>query len=144
MKIEPQTSATPTSLPIFTVEPRFSVVVTRAQNTCFPFFMELCSTCIINMLTELTCPVCSAVPCIWHLLLPILLCCPSMNSLVYIFATFPYTCSSLVLFLKLFQNMNYLTTLSVVGHTILQKDFKCFMPEAVLITYKIFADMIEM
>lgn len=66
MKIEPQTPATPTPLPIFTVESRFSMVVTRAQNTCFPFFMELCSTCIIDMLTQLMCPVCSAVPWVWH------------------------------------------------------------------------------
>lgn len=89
MKIEPQTPATPTPLPIFTVEPRFSMVVTRAQNTCFPFFMELCSTCIIDMLTQLTCPVCSAVPWVWHLLLPILPCYLSMNSLVYVFCHFP-------------------------------------------------------
>ena len=144
MKIEPQTPATPTSLPIFTVEPRFSMVVTRAQNTRFPFFMELCSTCIIDMLTQLKCPVCSAVPCVWHLWLPILPCYLSVNILVYIFCHLPIHMIFPPIILKLCQNVNYLTTLAVVGHTILQKDFKCFMTEVVLIIYKIFADMVEM
>lgn len=69
----------------------FSMVVTRAQNTCFAFFMELCSMCIMHMLAQFTYAICSVFPMVGHLLFPSLPPSLSMNSMVCISINSPYT-----------------------------------------------------
>ena len=122
MKIEPQTPPTPTSLPIFTLQPRLDLgspwLLIRAQNTCFAFFMELCSTCIIHMLAQLTFPICLAVPYGWPFVVansPLLSFQKQLGVYIYIYFYFlvyifchllPIHIFFLLLFLKLFQNVS--------------------------------------